>query len=128
MAISREQIFEFGRALPGTGIDTPFDEDFETTVMRHSLTGKWYALVFKAPCRKLGMDRDGVTDIINLKCDPFMSYGLMESYDAIVPAYHMNKYHWISVILERDIPQDVLEMLIRQSYDLTKAKPRRKKT
>jgi len=26
------------------------------------------------------------------------------------------------------MPSDVLEMLIRQSYDLTKTKPRRKKT
>lgn len=96
-------------------------------MLRHGDTGKWYGLVFKAPCQKIGLNRDGETDILNLKCDPLLSYGLKESYAGIIPAYHMNKYHWISVILEIGIPKDLLESLIKMSYDLTQPKTSTKK-
>lgn len=92
-------------------------------MLRHGDTGKWYGLVFKAPCRKIGLDRDGATDILNLKCDPLLSFGLKESYSGIIPVYHMNKHHWISIILETGIPRDILEMLMKMSYDLTRPKP-----
>ena len=124
--MTREDIYAIAGNFPGAVSDTPFEDDFDTTVLRHRDSGKWFALVFRAPCRKLGIDRDGETDIINLKCDPVISFGLTESYDAVIPAYHMNKYHWISVILERGVPGDVLEMLMNMSYDLTKTKPKKR--
>ena len=108
-------------------MDSPFEDDFDTTVLRHGDSGKWFGLVFKAPCRKLGIDRDGETDILNLKCDPMVSYGIVESYAAVIPAYHMNKYHWISIILETGVPEDVLSMLISMSFELTKTKPRKRR-
>lgn len=124
--ITREDIFAIANRFPGAVSDTPFEDDFDTTVIRHGDSGKWFALVFKAPCRKLGIDRDGETDIINLKCDPMMSFGLTESYDAIIPAYHMNKYHWISIILETGVPEDIFEMLMKMSFNLTKTKPKKR--
>lgn len=125
--ISRDDIFNIAGTFPGTVVDTPFDDNFDATVLRHGDSGKWYGLVFKAPCRKIGLDRDGETDILNLKCDPIISYGLKESYAGIIPAYHMNKYHWISIILEIGIPKDILEMLLQMSYSLTKTNPKKRK-
>ena len=124
--LSRETIYSMAEQLPGTGTDSPFEDNFDAVVLRHMASGKWFGLVFKAPCRKIGLDRDGETDILNLKCDPVFSYGLIQSYDAIIPAYHMNKHHWISIILEKDLPADMVEMLIGMSYDLTKPKKRSK--
>ena len=37
----------------------------------------------------------------------------------------MNKDHWISVYLERDVPDDLIQKLILDSYQLTA--PKRKK-
>lgn len=123
--ITRQQVIEMAQALPDASTDTPFENDFNSTVLRHTDTNKWFGLMFKAPCRKVGLDSDGDADILNLKCDPLMSYGLFQSSDAIMPAYHMNKYHWISVRLSGDVPMDTLRMLMRMSYDLTAKKPAR---
>jgi len=125
--LSREDIFSAAAKLPGTVMDSPFEENFDTVVLRHGIGGKWYGLVFKAPCQKIGLNRDGEADIVNFKCDPVVSYGLIESYDAVIPAYHMNKYHWISIVLEKGVPTDVLEMLMSMSYDLTKPKVKKRR-
>lgn len=125
--ISREEVLRFSDGLPLSKHDCPFNEDFDTTVLRHSDSGKWFGLLFKAPARKVGIDADGETDIVNLKCDPALSFGLISQYKGIVPAYHMNKYHWISVVLSGDVPVSVLFELIGISYELTAVKEKRKK-
>lgn len=125
--ITREEIIKFAQQLPGAATDNPFDQDFDTTVLRHGNSGKWFGIILKAPCKKLGIDRDGETEILNLKCDPLMSFGLFQSCSAIIPAYHMNKYHWISIILEKEISKSLWEMLVRQSYSLTMKKPAKRK-
>ena len=124
--IARERVLEMALALPGASADQPFDEDFDSTVLRHGPGGKWFGLVMKAPCAKVGLDRPGVAEILNLKCDPLVSFGLRAEYSDILPAYHMNKHLWITVRLEGDVPPETVEMLIGMSYDLTQKKPRRK--
>ena len=41
---------------------------------------------------------------------------------AVVPAYHMNKRHWISVILDGSMEEAEICRLIQESYDLTAPK------
>ena len=43
------------------------------------------------------------------------------------PAYHMNKLHWISVLL-RNAPDDVVQFLVNVSFEATKDKRKRRKT
>ncbi len=124
--VERQRVIDMALALPGTTSDMPFEEDFDSTVLRHAATGKWFGLVMKAPCRKVGLDREGRTDVLNLKCDPLVSYGLFLQYPDIVPAYHMNKQLWITVRLEGSVPEETLALLIRMSYDLTARRPPRK--
>jgi len=125
--LTRKDVFSIGETLIGTVTDNPFEGDFDTTVFRHGDSGKWYALLMRVPFRKVGIDKDGETDVLNLKCDPVVSYGIKATYAAVIPAYHMNKYHWISIILETGVPIDVLQVLMGMSYDLTKPKKVRKK-
>ena len=47
--------------------DYPFDEDFETAVLRHTNNRKWFAIVMKVSRRKFGFDNDDVIDVVNLK-------------------------------------------------------------
>ncbi len=120
--ITREEILEYINETPGAMYDNPFSDDFDTTVLRHNRSQKWFGILLKAPSRKVGVEGDGETDVINLKCDPTLSFGLKEEYKGIVPAYHMNKYHWISVVLDSDVPFGVLKELIDLSFSLTKSK------
>ena len=45
------------------------------------------------------------------------------TYEAVVPAYHQNKEHWNTVILDGSIPDDVIKRMIAESYDLITASP-----
>ena len=79
----------------GTSPDYPFDEDFETAVLRHGDNRKWYALVMRVSRRKFGFDSNEVIDVVNLKL-PVEMFGSFGAADGVYPAYHMNKLHWIS--------------------------------
>ena len=120
--ITKEQILEYVSETPGAMYDMPFPDDFETTVLRHNDTKKWYGIILKAPSGKVGVKGEKEVEIINLKCDPALSFGLKSEYRGILPAYHMNKYHWISVILDSDVPFSVLKGLVDVSFSFTKSK------
>jgi len=55
---------------------------------------------------------------INLKCDPEISVQLREQYASVLPGYHMNKKHWITVLMDGSISDKVLNQWIDSSYQL----------
>lgn len=89
--------------------DYPF-HDTNWCVIRHRSNKKVFAWIF---------DRDGHV-WINLKCDPEWRDFWRETFDSILPAYHLNKKHWNSVILDGSIPEKEIRRMIAESYDLTK--------
>jgi len=93
-------------------------------VLRHTDSRKWYAVVMKVSRRKLGIDRDEMIDVVNLKL-PTEMFGSFGAADGVYPAYHMNKLHWISVILS-DVPDDVVQFLVNVSFEATKARSKRR--
>ena len=110
----------------GTQADYPFEEDFETAVLRHGGNRKWYAVSMKVSRRKFGFESDEVIDVVNLKL-PTEMFGSFGAADGVYPAYHMNKLHWISVLLP-DAPDDVVRFLVNVSFEATKDKRKRRKT
>ncbi len=107
----------------GTVPDYPFDEDSLTAVLRHADNKKWYALVMRVSRRKFGFESDERIDVVNLKL-PTEMFGAFGAADGVYPAYHMNKLHWISVLLP-DAPDDVVEFLVKVSFEATKDKKAR---
>ena len=101
----------------GTLPDYPFEEDFETAVFRHADNRKWYAIVMRVSRRKFGFESDEVIDVVNLK-QPTEMFGSFGAGDGVYPAYHMNKLHWISVLLP-DAPDDVVSFLTNASFEAT---------
>jgi predicted DNA-binding protein (MmcQ/YjbR family) len=61
---------------------------------------------------------------ISLKCEPELGELLRAGHDSIVPGYHLNKRHWITVTLGGDAPDQLVRDLIEDSYDLVR--PRRR--
>ena len=59
--------------------------------------------------------------LISLKCEPEFAVQLQEKYEYIIPGYHLNKKHWITVYIE-EIEVELLIDLINQSYKLVKLK------
>lgn len=75
-------------------------------------------LVFKVGNKMFGLvyDRQGDKGI-NLKCNPDLNLELRQEYDGIIPAFHMNKRHWSTVIFGVDVPDEMIYKLIDDSYD-----------
>lgn len=72
---------------------------------------------------KVGGKMFALTDVhdftsINLKCNPEKAIELREQFAGISPGYHMNKKHWITVRLNEDVSDTLLQELISESYTL----------
>lgn len=78
----------------------------ETAVFK--VGGKMFAL----------MGTDGSPQV-SLKCNPDWADTLRQSYAAVKPGYHLNKFHWNTVdASDPDIPDDLVRELIDHSYRL----------
>ena len=107
--MTKEEYLDFCRNLGGATADQPFNEDFETWALRHEDTGKWFALLLR---------HDGKW-LVNLKCDPMEAELLRKLYSGVIPAYHMNKSHWVTVALDGTASDEMAAFLTGVSFDLT---------
>ncbi len=123
--MTRQEFLDYCLDTYGTSPDYPFEDDLETAVLRHENNRKWYAIVMKVSRRKFGINSDEVIDVVNLK-QPLEMFGSFGKADGVYPAYHMNKLHWISVLLP-DAPNDVVEFLVNASFEATRPTIRKAK-
>ena len=89
------------------GAEKDYKEEWEAT--RYMLKGKMFALQAN--------HKDG-REIITLKLEPTHGQLLRDEYADIIPGYYMNKEHWNSVYLDGEIPADLLQEMIDESYEL----------
>lgn len=123
--MTKKEFFEYCRATYGASPDYPFEGDFETAVLRHSESRKWFAIVMRVSLRKFGFESDETVDVVNLKL-PSEMFGSFGAPDGVYPAYHMNKLHWISLLIS-EASSDLIEFLVHTSFEATKSKKRAKK-
>ena len=124
--MTRQAFFDDCLNTYGVSADYPFDEDFKTAVFRHTDNRKWFAIMMRVSRRKFGLDSDEIVDVVNLKL-PIEMFGSFDASDGVYPAYHMNKLHWISVLLP-DATDDLIDLLVNASYEATKDKKKRRKS
>lgn len=95
-------------------MDKKYDD---TPVLRHKSNNKWFGLIFE-------MNNNLC---INLKAPPDTICILKEQYPNIIKtAWHMNKTHWCTVLANK-IEVDVLDAIIKLSFDVTAPKKLNKK-
>jgi predicted DNA-binding protein (MmcQ/YjbR family) len=77
-------------------------------------------LVFKVGGRMFALFPDQPSpESVSLKCDPRFAEALRERHPGVVvPGYHLNKRHWNTVRLDRDLPSPVVADLLEHSYTL----------
>lgn len=108
---TREQAIELCCRLPDCYEDYPF-HDPNWTAMRHRSNQKIFALIFEyQQCLW-----------VNVKAKPDWADFWKASCPAVVPAYHMNKRHWIGVVLNGSMNEDQIFALVAESYALTQPK------
>ena len=107
-----EELQIYCSSKKGVTEEFPFDES--TLVFK--VIGKAFALC--------GLSEPEMR--VNLKCDPERAIDLREEYADIIPGWHMNKKHWNTVYLERELSDDLIREMIDHSYELVVAKLTRK--
>ncbi len=109
-----ESAREYCLALPQATEDFPFDE----TTLVFRIGGKIFAM----------MDLEN-TEWFVLKCQPEYAIELREHYPEITAAWHMNKKHWNQLNLFGNLPDNLVQSLIRHSYnEVVKKMPRKLKS
>ncbi|MEJ5918789.1 MmcQ/YjbR family DNA-binding protein [Corynebacterium sp. H78] len=94
------------------------------SVLRHPHQGKWFAVLAKVRRSALsadsaGHDSDEVIDIVVVKSEPPLIDALVEQ-PGFARGYHMNKEHWVTVLLDGSANTDDALDLLHASYELTK--------
>lgn len=88
-------------------------------VFRHLNNRKWFAVIMDIPRKNLGLAEAEDVSVVNLKCDPRL-IGSFREEPGIFPGWHMNKAHWITVVLDGTVEEEKLVFLLDMSYELTK--------
>lgn len=102
--MTHKTLEEYLLGMPNAQLDYPFGEE----VAVYKVNDKMFALV---PEKKSPLS-------ISLKCDPQLGALLREKYETVMEGYHLNKKHWITVLLTGQLTDDEVHDLIRHSYNL----------
>lgn len=86
--------------------------------MRYKQNGKSFAYIYEKDSQIW----------VNVKCSPDWIYVWRDTYSSVVPAYHMNKEHWNSIILDGTILETEIKRMIAESYDLIQKPKHHKET
>lgn len=102
--MDHKTVEEYILSMPNAVLDYPFGKD----VAVYKVADKMFALI-----------SEGKTPVqLSLKCDPVLGETLREEYESVQPGYHLNKKHWITVVLSGQLSWEQVQDLIRHSHQL----------
>lgn len=110
--LTTEDAIRYALTLPGTFRDTPFHVP-NCYAVRVNDSNKMFLLTFEK-------DGEGLLDV---KVRPEWNRLMRDAYDSVKPGYHLNKEHWSTIILDGTVPDEVIRMMIAESYDLVTDSP-----
>ena len=103
----RKEVLDYGMTFPGAYQDTPFHDD------------NWVLVRYRPNKRAFVWTYERFGNIwVNVKVDPQWRDFWRNAYESVIPAYHQNKEHWNSIILDGSIPDEEINRMIAESYDL----------
>ena len=106
--MEKGEVIKYCLTLSNVYEDYPFPDDRFSVTMKHKENNKWFALIMRVKGQLY----------LNVKTNPEYSDLLRNTYSYIIPAYHMNKEHWNTVILDGSIPDRDVKRMLAESYDL----------
>ena len=112
---TRQEVLDFGLSFPGTYQDAPF-HDANWQLVRVNAGKKVFLWTY---------ERDGYINI-NIKVDPEWRDFWRNTYEAVIPGWHQNKDHWNTIILDGTVPEQEIQRMIAESYDLVTDSPTRR--
>lgn len=112
---TREEALRYGMTFPDVYQDMPF-RDANWVLVRCCKNRKAFLWTYEYE----GSMR------INIKVEPEWRDFWRSTYESVIPGYHQNKEHWNTVILDGSIPDQDIERMIAESYDLVLGNKKKK--
>ncbi len=109
---TREEALSYGLSFPNTYQEAPF-HDQNWQLVRVKGSKKAFLWTY---------EMDGYIHL-NVKVNPEWRDFWRSTFASVVPAYHQNKEHWNTVILDGTIPDADVKRMIAESYDLVTDSP-----
>ena len=123
--MNREILDKHIKEVYGANAEFPWLSAPTFAVYRHQSNDKWFAVIMEIPKNRMGIEEEGVINVVNLKSDPLLVGSLIID-NGIHPAYHMNKNHWITVCLDGSVEEEKVKWLLDLSFELTYKKHNKK--
>ena len=116
LSAQANRIARMVREQLGEAPDFPFKGAPGCGVFRFPQNRRWYGIVMHIRKSLLarGGSSDEEADVLNVKADADAMAELL-AVPGIFPGYHMNRAHWISIILDGTVPDGLVMRLLEQS-------------
>lgn len=114
-----KEVISYIRDTYGDELEYLWQKFPDNAIVRRKDNQKWYAALLTVARRKLGFDSDEMVEILDLRMTP---KDIEKEVDGvkILPGYHMNKKHWITICLDGSVPIDDICRKTSESYRLAK--------
>ena len=111
------RLMEYCERKFGTEPEAPWEDSPDAYTFKTAKRNKWYALFMTIPYKSLGLVAKGTLDVVNIKLPPEKVLDLIDRVH-FYPAYHMNKKHWITIVLDKEVDEPLVQQLLEESYGL----------
>lgn len=111
------RLMEYCERKFGTEPEAPWEDLPDAYTFKTAKRNKWYALFMTIPYKSLGLVAKGALDVVNIKLPPEKVLDLIDRVH-FYPAYHMNKKHWITIVLDKEVDEPLVQQLLDESYGL----------
>ena len=109
---------------PETSLYYPFGDEVKVFRVKNKM---FATIAHGSTAKSAKVDDETKTHYwMNLKCDPDEAVMLRDIFPSVIPAYHMNKSQWNSIILDGSIPKGEIERMMDNSYMLVVSKMTKK--
>lgn len=110
-----EQLLSYAKDKYQTIPEYPWKDSPTFCTLKTNKKQKWYGLFMQIPYKVLGLKKEGLVAVVNLKNDFEVIEPLID-HKHFFPAYHMNKKHWFSVLLDNELDINIVKKLLDESY------------
>lgn len=112
---TREEALAYALSFPKTYQEAPF-HDNNWQLVRVEGSKKAFLWTY---------EREGYINL-NVKADPQWRDCWRSTYASVIPGWHQNKDHWNTIILDGTVPEQEIQRMIAESYDLVTDSPTRR--
>ncbi len=112
-----KELIAYAREKYGDELEFLWKQFPGNAVLRRKDTGKWYAALLVLAPEKLGLPAGDLVNILDVRTPPGEAETLADGR-RYFPGYHMNKKHWLTILLDGQVPSREIFRHIDQSYTL----------